>query len=97
MLKNFFLLISSIYLLIFFNVLPIFADDNKCAKVFENNCAECHEIDRGCELLGQSKKEWKKLFEFMVAMGADIPDDEKTLLTNCLNKPDDGVKETCKK
>ena len=97
MLKNFFLLITSIYLLISFNIIPIFAEENKCAKVFEINCAECHEIDRGCERLGQSKEELAKLFDFMEAMGADIPDDEKTLLTDCLNKPDDGVKETCKK
>lgn len=95
MLKNFSLLILAISLLFIVNALSVSAKDNSCAKVFSSNCAECHEIDRGCELLGQSQKEWKELFEFMEDMGADIPDDEKKLLLDCLNKQDDGIKTTC--
>ena len=93
--KNFSLLVLAIFLLFIVGALSVSAEDNRCAKVFNSNCAECHELERGCELLGQSQKEWKELFEFMEDMGADIPDDEKTLLLDCLNKPDDGIKTTC--
>ncbi len=95
MAKNFLLLILVVSFLFIINALSVSAQDDKCAPLFNSNCAECHELERGCELLGQSQKEWKELFEFMEDMGADIPDDEKTLLLDCLNKPDDGIKTTC--
>ena len=97
MLKNFFVLIFVASTVFFVTSLSVFADDNKCAQVFEMNCAECHDIDRGCELLGQSKEEWIKLFEFMKEMGADIPDDELTLMAECLVKPGEAVKNVCPK
>lgn len=95
MLKNFPLLIMVIFLIFIVNALSVSAEDDKCAQLFNSNCAECHELERGCERLGQSKEEWVKLFEFMEGMGADI--DNQTFLVDCLNKPDDGVKAACKK
>lgn len=77
--------------------LAALADGNKCSQVFELNCAECHEIQRGCELLGQSKDEWLNLFDFMKDMGADIPGDELELLSECLVQPDESVKKVCGK
>ena len=97
MLKNFFLFIFAISALFFVTSLSAIADDDKCAQVFEMNCAECHEIERGCELFGQSKEEWVELFEFMKDMGADIPKDEFDLLSECLVKPGDAVKKVCPK
>ena len=97
MLKDFSLLILVVFLLFIVNALSVSAEGNKCAPVFESNCQECHELERGCEQLGQSQKELKELFEFMEEMGADISDDEQALLIDCLNKPDDGIKVTCQK
>ena len=97
MLKNFFLLICGVSAVFFVTSLSVFADDTKCAKVFEMNCGECHEIERGCELLGQSTKEWVELFAFMKDMGADIPEDELTLLSECLVKPGEAVKKVCER
>ena len=97
MLKNFFLFILAISALFLVASLSVQADDNKCAKVFEMNCGECHEIERGCELFGQSKEEWVELFEFMEDMGADIPEDELNLLAECLVKPGEAVKNECER
>jgi len=96
MLKDFSLLILVVFLLFIVNALSVSAEDNRCEPLFTSNCAECHELDRGCELLGQSPKEWKELLEFMEEMGADIPEDEQTLLLDCLGKPDDTIKAACK-
>lgn len=97
MLKNFILLICAISALFFVVSVSVYADDDKCAQVFEMNCGECHEIERGCELLGQSKEEWVELFEFMEDMGADIPEDELTLLSECLDKKNEAVKKVCER
>ena len=97
MLKNFFLLIFALSALFFITSLSAQADDNKCAQVFEMNCGECHEIERGCELFGQSKEEWVELFKFMEDMGADIPEDEMNLLSECLVKPGEAVKNVCER
>ena len=94
--KNLLLAILVIFLLFIANALSISAEDNNCAKVFTSNCQECHELERGCEQLGKSQEDWKELFEFMEGMGADIPDDEQTLLLDCLSKQDDGIKAECK-
>ena len=95
MLKNFVLLVFAISAIFFVTSLSVHADDDKCAQVFEMNCGECHEIERGCELFGQSKKEWVELFDFMKDMGADIPDDELELLSEGLVNPSDAVKQVC--
>ena len=97
MFKNVILCIFAVSTLFFITSLSVNADDTECAKVFEMNCGECHEIERGCELLGQSTKEWVELFEFMIDMGADIPDDELTLLSECLVKPGEAVKHVCER
>ena len=95
MFKNFFLLITVIAALSFVASFSAFADEKKCAQVFESNCAECHEIERGCKLLGQFTKEWEDLFDYMKSMGADIPNDELKLLSECLVNPDEAVKKVC--
>lgn len=96
MTKRFSILIIVLLHIAIVGVLSAPADNmSECVKVFESNCAECHDIDRGCELLGQPEKEWKALFDFMEEMGADLPDDEKNLLINCLSQPDEAVKKTC--
>lgn len=98
MLKNIFLFIFSVSALFLVTSLSAIAsDDAECARVFEMNCGECHEIERGCELFGQSKEEWVELFEFMEDMGADIPADEQNLLSECLVKPSEAVKKVCER
>jgi len=96
MLKNFSLFILVVFLIFIVNALSVSAKDNRCAPLFNMNCAECHELARGCGLLGESPKEWKELLEFMEEMGADIPEEEQALLIDCLSKPDDTIKEACK-
>jgi len=96
MFKNFLLLVLVVFLLFIVNSLSVSAEDKSCAQVFENNCQECHELSRGCELLGQPPKEWKELFKFMEDMGADLPEAEHALLVDCLSKPDDATKTLCK-
>ncbi|GAB4336202.1 MAG: hypothetical protein Kow0089_06290 [Desulfobulbaceae bacterium] len=95
MLKNFFLMIFGLSILFFISSLSVNAGEDKCARVFEMNCGECHEIERGCELFGQSKEKWLELFEFMEDMGADIPEDEMNLLSDCLVSPSRAVKDVC--
>ena len=95
--KNLFLFIFAVCALSFVTSLSVFAEDDKCAQIFEMNCGECHEIERGCELLGQTKEEWVELFEFMKDMGADIPEDELNLLSECLVTPSDAVKRVCER
>ena len=85
------------FLLFIVNALSLSAEDNRCAPIFNSNCSACHALERGCNLLGQSEKEWIELFQFMEEMGADIPDDEKKLLIECLTKPDDTIKAKCQK
>lgn len=97
MLKNLFLLIFAVSAVFFVSSLSAFADDTECARVFEMNCGECHEIERGCELFGQSKEEWIELFKFMEEMGADIPENELNLLAECLVKPGEKVKQVCER
>ena len=97
MVKNMFLFIFAVSALFLVTSLSAATDDTKCAQVFEMNCGECHEIEKGCELLGQSTEEWVKLFDFMKDMGAEIPDDELTLLSDCLVKPGEAVKKVCER
>ncbi len=97
MLKNFILCIFAVFALFFVISLSAQADDTECARVFEMNCGECHEIERGCELFGQSKEEWVELFEFMEDMGADIPENELNLLSECLVTPGEAVKQVCER
>ena len=94
MTKNIFLLILVVFLLFIVHALSATAEDSKCAQLFENNCAECHEIERGCELLGQSQKEWAELFDYMEDMGADV---DRELLLGCLEKPGEAIKALCTK
>jgi len=90
------LLILVSFLLFITSALSISSENNICAETFTNNCSACHEIDRACKLLGQSQKDWTELFEYMEEMGADIPDNEKTILLDCLKKPDAGITTECK-
>jgi len=93
--KKILLLILVVSLSFLVSALSVSAEDTSCARVFKSNCNACHGLDRGCELLGQSPKEWTELFEFMEGMGADIPEDEQKLLAECLSAPDDDVKAAC--
>lgn len=95
--KNFFLFPLVIFLLSIVYAFYASANDTNCGQIFKSTCQECHELDRGCERLGQSQEELKELFKFMAEMGADISDDEQKRLIGCLNTPDDSIKITCQK
>ncbi|MBU0483037.1 MAG: hypothetical protein KKB30_00810 [Proteobacteria bacterium] len=97
MIKNLPLLALIFFLLFTVNAISVSAQDNECATLFATACSECHEIEKGCDLLGQSKKEWHELFEYMESMGAEISDEIEEKLLACLVIPGDAIKALCKK
>ena len=72
--------------------------DGQCKKLLTTICNDCHNTDRVCESMGGTEKKWKGLIDWMIANGAELEDDEKTLLINCLMEPpSEEAKQLCKK
>ena len=96
MIKNLPLLIVVLFLLITANVINVSAQDNGCADLFNSNCAECHELKRGCDLLGQSVPAWMELFDYMRSMDAEISEEDQATLLKCLSNPTKDIVAICK-
>ena len=77
----------------------VHADSNegKCTKLLNTICNDCHNTDRVCNSLGGTQKKWKALVEWMISNGAELEDDEKELIINCLVEPYDEAKKACNK
>jgi cytochrome c5 len=58
------------------------ANDGKI--LFENNCGECHNLDRPKSQ--KTKEEWKTTVFRMKQNGADITDDEANIIINYLSE-----------
>lgn len=96
MVRKILMLILAGSLLFLIHSLSVSAEETNCGIMFKKTCTQCHDLNRGCELLGQSEKEWDKLLNFMVDMGADFEDAERARLIQCLSGQDEGVKAECK-
>ena len=69
----------------------------KCNKLLETVCNDCHNTDRVCDAIGGTQKKWKALIDWMISNGAELEDDEKVLLIDCLSEPFDEAKKACGK
>ena len=73
------------------------AEEGQCTQLLTTICNGCHNSDRVCEKIGGPEKKWVGLLKWMVANGAELEDDEKTLLVNCMTEPYEEAKAFCGK
>lgn len=73
------------------------AEEGDCTQLLKTVCNDCHNSDRVCEKIGGTEKKWKALLSWMVANGAELEKEERTLLVNCMTEPFDEAKNFCKK
>lgn len=97
MLKNIFLTGFAIVAVFFVSSLSAETGGSQCGPFFEVNCGECHEVKKACDLFGITKEEWQEVFTAMKEMGADIPEEDLKLLSECLVNPGDEMKKVCGK
>ena len=71
--------------------------EGQCTKLLTTVCNDCHNTDRVCESMGGSEKKWKAILDWMISNGAELEDDEKSLLINCLTEPFEEAKKACGK
>ena len=71
--------------------------EGQCTKLLNTVCNDCHNTDRVCESMGGPEKKWKAIIDWMISNGAELEDDEKSLLVNCLTEPFEEAKKACGK
>ena len=71
--------------------------EGQCTKLLNTVCNDCHNTDRVCDSMGGPEKKWKAILDWMISNGAELEDDEKTLLLNCLTEPFEEAKKACGK
>ena len=71
--------------------------EGQCTQLLTTVCNDCHNTDRVCESMGGSEKKWKAILDWMISNGAELEDDEKSLLLNCLTEPFEEAKKACGK
>jgi cytochrome c5 len=71
--------------------------DGECKKLLTTVCNDCHNTDRVCESMGGTEKKWKAIIDWMISNGAELSDDQQTLMINCLMEPYDEAKSICTK
>lgn len=76
-------------------ILSSSANDKACQDLVVQSCTGCHEIDRACDNIGDSKKSWTGLIKYMNANGADLTDEEAEQLSGCMSKPSPGAVAAC--
>jgi hypothetical protein len=94
--RNFFLL-AVVLMFSALGAVQAGADGAKCTKLLATVCNDCHNTDRVCDSIGGTKKKWKALIDWMISNGAELEDDEKILMIDCLSEPFDEAKKACQK
>lgn len=87
--------------LLSFTVVGIAAAQNDvkptCVELLQLRCQECHYLNRVCKQVGErSKRGWKATLKRMVnRRGAEVSEDEKKILLDCLATPAPDIKKEC--
>ena len=71
--------------------------EGQCSELMTTVCNDCHNTDRVCESMGGPEKKWKAIIDWMISNGAELSDDQQTLLINCLTEPYEEAKKVCGK
>ena len=71
--------------------------EGQCTELLTTVCNDCHNTDRVCESMGGTEKKWKAIIDWMISNGAELEDDQRTLMINCLMEPYDEAKAVCSK
>lgn len=71
--------------------------EGQCTQLLNTVCNDCHNTDRVCESMGGPEKKWKAILDWMISNGAELEDEEKGLLLDCLTEPYDEAKKACGK
>ena len=71
--------------------------EGQCKELLTTVCNDCHNTDRVCESMGGTEKKWKAIIDWMISNGAELEDDQRTLMINCLMEPYDEAKAVCSK
>jgi hypothetical protein len=76
---------------------PAQAEDGQCAQLLRSVCNGCHDSARICAKIGGPEKKWLTLLDWMISNGAELEDEEKNLLANCMTEPFAEAKTFCGK
>lgn len=70
-----------------------------CVELLQLRCQDCHYLERVCKQVGErSKRRWKATLKRMIVKrGAEVTDDEKDRLVDCLAAPAPDIKKECGK
>ncbi len=70
-----------------------------CLALLQTSCQECHYLDRVCKQVGErSKRNWQATLKRMIEKrGAEVTDDERSMLLDCLVAPAPDIKKECGK
>ena len=71
--------------------------EGQCKELLTTVCNDCHNTDRVCESMGGTEKKWKAIIDWMISNGAEMSDDQRTLMINCLMEPYEEAKAVCGK
>ena len=71
--------------------------EGQCTQLLTTVCNDCHNTDRVCDSMGGPEKKWKAILDWMISNGAELEEEEKTLLLNCLTEPFEEAKKACGK
>jgi hypothetical protein len=93
--KNFFL-VAVIVLLSALGTAKANAE-GQCKELLTTVCNDCHNTDRVCESMGGPEKKWKAIIDWMISNGAELSDEQQSLLVNCLTEPYEEAKKVCGK
>lgn len=78
-------------------VMQASGSEGQCSQLLTTVCNNCHNTDRVCGSMGGSEKKWKAILDWMNANGAELEDEEFSLLLNCLTEPFEEAKKACGK
>lgn len=73
------------------------AAEGQCAELLGSVCIGCHDSERVCAKIGGPEKKWVGLLKWMIANGAELEEEDKTLLINCMTEPYAEAKAFCGK
>lgn len=73
------------------------AEEGQCTKLLTTVCNDCHNTERVCDSMGGPEKKWKAILDWMISNGAELEEEEITLLLNCMTEPFEEAKKACGK
>lgn len=74
-----------------------YAKEGQCTQLLTTVCNDCHNTDRVCDAMGGPEKKWKAILDWMISNGAELEEEEITLLLNCLTEPFEEAQKVCNK